>query len=229
MPRRPLNGSRQITGDAASHAAYGVGPATDYAAGRGTPVYSPFEGFIDTWVSGTGGPTIRVSTSDTRFIAQHFASTFDGGGRLPESTFLGTLSDTGSMWDGYHLHCWIEVLGDNGWVRMTFEHWWGLIGGTETLYGGWTSGSNPASAGSKPIPEKKKEEDTTVIQIKIDDSEKRLGSVHTTYFALVGEGIPWAPYEDARRANNYAAYVGKPAAIPCTYADWDYYKSISPA
>jgi hypothetical protein len=70
-------------------------------------------------------------------------------------------------------------------------------------------------------------EDNMAIQITVNDSEQKYAPTPAQYFALVGDGIPWAPYTDARRANNFAAYVKRPVAIPCTYADWEYYMKLA--
>ncbi len=66
-----------------------------------------------------------------------------------------------------------------------------------------------------------------MIQIKVDDSTCKYAPTRKTYFALVGSGLPWAPYSDEQRANAYAGYVKKPSAVVCTYADWEYYMKLA--
>ena len=53
--RRPVDDSYPITGDRASHAEYGVGPATDYGVPVGTAVVAPFPGRTRSYTTGAGG------------------------------------------------------------------------------------------------------------------------------------------------------------------------------
>lgn len=118
--RRPLDGYHRITGDDASHAAYGVGPATDYGADYGEIVRAPFSGTVARWWSPTGGNTVRVSAPGLAFIGQHLQAYREtAAGFQLEGTALGEVGSTGSSTDGPHLHCWIEVDGD----RRNFENW----------------------------------------------------------------------------------------------------------
>lgn len=117
--RRPLDGYHRITGDDASHAAYGVGPATDYGADYGEIVRAPFSGTVARWWSPTGGNTVRVSAPSLLFIGQHLQAYRGDAGFQLEGTALGEVGSTGSATTGPHLHCWIEVDG----VRRNFENW----------------------------------------------------------------------------------------------------------
>lgn len=129
MTRRPLNGTPHITGDTASHALYGVGPATDYGADIGEPIYAPFGGTVTRWWSTTGGNTVRISTPSLTFTAQHL-SAYNGTLTTNEGTQIGQVGNTGTLSTGPHLHCWIE---ENS-TRISFEDWYSKyeLAATET-------------------------------------------------------------------------------------------------
>ena len=61
MPQRPIDRSAKITGDTATHAEYGVGPATDYALPAGAWVIAPESMTLTLYRSATGGWSIQGS------------------------------------------------------------------------------------------------------------------------------------------------------------------------
>lgn len=109
MPRRPLDGPRRITGDTASHATYGVGPATDYGADMGEGVYAPISGWVTHWWSDTGGWTVAVTSDDWKVTMQHHSG-YRGptSGWVKEGTLIAVVGSTGSATTGPHTHMWIE-------------------------------------------------------------------------------------------------------------------------
>lgn len=145
MTRRPLNGSVEVSGDAATHAEYIVAPATDYEVGRGRPVFAPFSGTVTRYWSITGGNTVRVQQSaQLAFVGQHFDAYAGSTGYNDEGAQIAVSGNTGSATTGPHVHCWIELNG----VRITFERYCALIGGVETPLDGFTpDGSSPAGEG----------------------------------------------------------------------------------
>jgi len=123
MPRRPLDGPRRITGDTASHATYGVGPATDYGADMGEGVYAPISGWVTHWWSDTGGWTVAVTSDDWKVTMQHHSG-YRGptSGWVKEGTLIAVVGSTGSATTGPHTHMWIER-AKTGANRASFEGW----------------------------------------------------------------------------------------------------------
>ena len=183
MTRRPLNGARRITGDTATHATYGVGPATDYGADRGEPVFAPYTGWVTRWWSPTGGNSVAITSDTRKFTGQHL----DGyagasSGRVAEGAIIGYIGSTGSASSGPHLHCWDEAV--NGGGRKAFEERLVDLGWKNTApAGGSVPGpyqTSTASSGLTPFPE---EEETMQILKNKNDT-----SIHSSHF-LWGGGI----------------------------------------
>ena len=117
--RRPLNGRRYVRGDRDTHAAYGVGPATDYGADEGEPVFAMCAGVVRRYSSETGGNSIRLDDGGRLVVyLQHFVD-YDGGldGNVAEGDVIARVGSTGTMSSGPHLHGWAEVDGS----RMSIE------------------------------------------------------------------------------------------------------------
>ena len=120
--RRPLDGARRITGNAASHAAYNVGPATDYGADMSEVIRAPFGGWVTRWWSTTGGYTVAITNNQAKFTLQHM-SAYAGksAGQVNEGDVIGYVGNTGTATTGPHVHCWI-VLIESG-QRISFEQY----------------------------------------------------------------------------------------------------------
>jgi hypothetical protein len=123
MARRPLNGARTVTGDTASHAKYGVGPATDYGADSGESVFAPISGWVTHWWSETGGWSVAVTSEDWKVTLQH-NSGYRGpnSGWVKEGTLIALSGNTGNATTGPHVHMWIER-ARTGANRQSFEGW----------------------------------------------------------------------------------------------------------
>jgi hypothetical protein len=123
MPRRPLNGARNVNGDTASHAKYGVGPATDYGADSGESVFAPISGWVTHWWSDTGGWSVAVTSEDWKVTLQH-NSGYRGpnSGWVKEGTLIALVGNTGSATTGPHVHMWIQR-AKTGANRASFEGW----------------------------------------------------------------------------------------------------------
>jgi hypothetical protein len=155
--RRPLEGARRITGNAASHAKYGVGPATDYGADSGEPIHAPFKGWVTRWWSDTGGYSVATTTDWVKFTIQHL-SAYAGksSGQVNEGDVIGYVGNTGSRTEGPHVHCWI-ILTKTG-ERISFEQY--LVNQGWTTAALWSSVPGPDKSTSQtsggdtePIPE----------------------------------------------------------------------------
>jgi hypothetical protein len=155
MARRPLNGARRVTGDTASHAKYGVGPATDYGADSGDGVYAPFSGHVTHWWSSTGGWTVAVTSGDWKVTLQH-NSAYRGpsSGWVKEGTLIALTGNTGSATTGPHVHMWIER-ARTGAHRQSFEDWLREFMGWQNTAraGGRVSGPHSTITSAVIIPE----------------------------------------------------------------------------
>ena len=121
MVRRPLDGSRTIKGDTASHALYEVGPATDYGADMREVIRAPLTGSVTRWWSGTGGNSVGVASARWRFIVQHLSAYAGGTGRVKEGSVIGYVGSTGSSTTGPHVHGFVI----DRWTgkRYSVEEW----------------------------------------------------------------------------------------------------------
>ncbi|WP_336630767.1 MULTISPECIES: M23 family metallopeptidase [unclassified Microbacterium] len=106
--RRPVNEPVRITGDRASHAEYGVGPATDYGCDIGTPVLAPFAGWVSTYVTSAGGLGVIVEGADATFYGQHLRVRL-GAGHYDEGDRIALSGNSGTQTTGPHLHCYVIV------------------------------------------------------------------------------------------------------------------------
>jgi len=164
--RRPLDGARRITGNAASHAAYNVGPATDYGADMSEVIRAPFGGWVTRWWSTTGGYTVAITNNQAKFTLQHM-SAYAGksAGQVNEGDVIGYVGNTGTATTGPHVHCWI-ILIESG-QRISFEQY--LVNQGWTTAPLWASvpgphkGTSPASGGTTPIPETSKGVDMPAV------------------------------------------------------------------
>ncbi|WP_336632095.1 MULTISPECIES: M23 family metallopeptidase [unclassified Microbacterium] len=108
MTRRPLDEPVRITGDRASHAEYGVGPASDYGCGIGTPVLAPFAGRVSTYVTSAGGLGVVVEGADATFYGQHLWVRL-GSGWYEEGDRIALSGNSGTQTTGPHLHSYVIV------------------------------------------------------------------------------------------------------------------------
>jgi murein DD-endopeptidase MepM/ murein hydrolase activator NlpD len=161
MTRRPLDGARRITGNAASHAEYNVGPATDYGADMREVVRAPFSGWVTRWWSTTGGYTVAITNNQAKFTLQHL-SAYAGksAGQVNEGDVIGYVGNTGSSTTGPHVHCWI-ILVESG-QRISFEQY--LVNQGWTTAPLWASVPGPfktitASSNKPTIIEEEKEQE----------------------------------------------------------------------
>lgn len=176
MPRRPLDGPRRVTGDTATHAAYRptpVGPATDYGADAGEPVFAPFSGWVTHWWSETGGWSVAVTDHVWKVTMQH-NSGFRGpsSGEVSEGTNIAVTGSTGSATDGPHVHTWVERVNGSG--RLSLEDWLRIFAGfrNTAAFGGTVPGpyqTSVAGGDLKLIPEEE-EEDMRIAKNKNDTS-----------------------------------------------------------
>lgn len=105
---RPLAEPVNITGDRASHAAYNVGPATDYGCDIGTPVLAPFTGRMSTYVTSAGGLGVIVVGADATFYGQHLWVRMTPG-TYAEGERIALSGNSGTQTTGPHLHCYVIV------------------------------------------------------------------------------------------------------------------------
>ncbi len=106
--RRPINEPVRITGDRASHALYGVGPATDYACPIGTPIFAPFAGQLSTYVTTEGGLGVILRGTHATFYGQHLRVRMTPGA-YAEGDRIALSGNTGALTTGPHLHCYVIV------------------------------------------------------------------------------------------------------------------------
>jgi murein DD-endopeptidase MepM/ murein hydrolase activator NlpD len=175
--RRPLDGARRITGNAASHAKYGVGPATDYGADSGEPIHAPFKGWVTRWWSDSGGYSVAITTDWVKFTIQHL-SAYAGksSGQVNEGEVIGYVGNTGSRTEGPHVHCWI-ILTKTG-ERISFEQYLVDQGWTTAALENYVSGpfqTSTASLGSTPFPQTELETGVRVIKNEKTGEHARLG------------------------------------------------------
>jgi len=155
--RRPLDGARRITGNAASHAAYKVGPATDYGADMSEVIRAPFGGWVTRWWSNTGGYSVAITTNWVKFTIQHL-SAYAGksAGQINEGDVIGYVGNTGSRTSGPHVHCWI-ILIESG-ERISFEQYlvnqgWETAALWSSIPGPHKSTSQTSGGDTELIPE----------------------------------------------------------------------------
>lgn len=106
--RRPVDDSYPVTGDRASHAAYNVGPATDYGTPIGTPVVAPFAGRLSKYITDTGGLGVILDGADATFHGQHLWVRLTDGD-YAEGDRIALTGNTGTKTTGPHLHCYVIV------------------------------------------------------------------------------------------------------------------------
>ncbi|WP_294947773.1 M23 family metallopeptidase [uncultured Microbacterium sp.] len=106
--RRPVDGRWPITGDRASHAAYGVGPATDYATPIGTEVVAPFTGDLVSYVTSEGGLGVKLTGDKATFYGQHLWVRLPSG-HYDEGARIASTGNSGTLTTGPHLHCYVIV------------------------------------------------------------------------------------------------------------------------
>ena len=115
--RRPVPEPVRITGDRASHAAYGVGPATDYGCDIGTPVLAPFDGRMSTYVTSAGGLGVILVGADATFYGQHLWVRMTPG-TYAEGERIALSGNTGTLTTGPHLHCYVIIHGTGERLAM---------------------------------------------------------------------------------------------------------------
>lgn len=221
MVYRPVAGSVQVTGDTASHAAYGVGPATDYAVGIGTPVYAPIDGVVDQWWSTTGGNTVVVDGDGWTGFGQHLSRYTTGdGARVAARAQIAASGNTGSSTTGPHLHWW--MIRDDG-ERFSMEEFIGLMGGTPTPIEQFTpSGLSPAGGGSTTFPDDPLQEDETMTQFFGATAPAKIPDYYTPYNGglaggkltyFIFEGGLFTVTQDGQYARDavFRAYPAQPA------------------
>jgi len=209
--RRPLDGARRITGNAASHAAYNVGPATDYGADMSEVIRAPFGGRVTRWWSNTGGYTVAITTNWVKFTVQHL-SAYAGksAGQVNEGDVIGYVGNTGSSTTGPHVHCWI-ILIESG-QRVSFEQYLVNQGWTTAPLWGSVSGphksTSPAGGNTTPIEETQEEEDDEMKASQVHWTRKKDGLTQRALF-VPGTSY-WLTWQEsgAAIANGFATNVG---------------------
>jgi len=236
MTRRPLDGARRITGNAATHAEYNVEPATDYGADMSETIRAPFGGWVTRWWSNSGGYSVAITTNWVKFTVQHL-SAYAGksAGQVNEGDVIGYVGNTGSATTGPHVHCWVLLI-ESG-QRISFEQY--LVNQGWKTAALWSSVPGPyqnsSVAGGEvtPFPEpielpKITEQEEEMLLINIADGEGRYGPKNAAHYALVaadGRRIPVSI--QFASALKYAFGVknadGTPAgsAYVLSYADWE--------
>lgn len=194
MTRRPLDGSVLVSGDAASHARYNVAPATDYAVPRGRAVYAPFAGDVTRYWSITGGNTVRVQQSrDLAFVAQHLDGYAGATGHNAEGRQIGVSGNTGSMTDGPHVHCWVELDRE----RITFEDFISRMGGTETPIWRMTpDGTTPADGGIT----------IGFLMALSDEQQEQLFNQTSAIYEAMFHGAKWADRDGTAHNARYGLF-----------------------
>jgi hypothetical protein len=213
MVRRPLDGVRRITGDTASHATYGVGPATDYGADTGEPVFAPFAGWVTHWWSNTGGWSVAVTDSVWKCTLQH-NSGYRGpsNGQVAEGVNIAVVGSSGSATSGPHVHAWVERV--NGSERMSVEDWLRLYRGFSNTAqkGGTVPGPQQTStAGGKTtlFPEELEEETMYIVE----DVKEGKGK-----FLVTAQGVGGATAALASAVNRTTRQPEN-AAVPLFYSE----------
>ena len=110
----------RISGDTAEHAAYGIGPATDYPLPIGSPIVAPFPGYASGYWTNAGGNSIKLDGSEFQFFGQHLNKMPINGQRAWRSE-IATSGNSGSMTDGPHIHAYIIVKATG--QRISFSEW----------------------------------------------------------------------------------------------------------
>jgi hypothetical protein len=148
--RRPFTGSRLVTGDTSTHAQYGVGPASDYAMGNGDPVLAPFAGQVTQFRTPEGGYSVLLTNGPYGFVAQHLGIDRVSG-YVGEGAHLAGISNSGSLWSGYHLHDYFTINGR----RVSGEEFAAELGYVAIPVGQYASAgfTRAAGGGTEPIQE----------------------------------------------------------------------------
>jgi len=108
------------TGDTAEHAAYGVGPASDYATPMRTVIDAPFAGTLAPFWTGEGGNSLRLDGADEIFVAQHL-DVQPGSGPVDWKSPIALSGDSGSLTTGPHVHTYIIIKATG--QRISFYEW----------------------------------------------------------------------------------------------------------
>jgi len=219
MPRRPLDGARRITGDTASHAKYGVGPASDYGADMGEIIRAPIKGRITRWRSGTGGNSVGVTSTRWRITMQHLSAYAGGAGTRKAGAAVGYVGNTGTATTGPHLHTFVI----DRWTgkRYSLEYWLTKFFKFKNSApaGGTVSGpfsSSLAGGNLTPIKEPKKEAQE-MYRAALRDTYKVAIFDSTTFFVTTDSSV-----DD----NAWSRFVGKPG-LTVSQAEWDSYEKVA--
>lgn len=151
MPQRPIDRSAKITGDTATHAEYGVGPATDYALPAGAWVIAPESMTLTLYRSATGGWSIQGSGS----VGWNFQHLVDGSRRsgyvaegTPIAQIAGAGDSPGTAWTGPHLHSWVNSARG----RRSVEEHFADLGFTPASLGATATPTLTGTAGGGTTP-----------------------------------------------------------------------------
>lgn len=109
-----------VTGDRAEHAAYNVGPATDYATPIGTVIDAPFAGYLTPFWTDEGGNSLRLVGTDATFVAQHLDQSAEPGEKAWRAS-IAISGNSGTQTGGPHVHAYI-ILKETG-ERVSFSEW----------------------------------------------------------------------------------------------------------
>lgn len=190
MARRPLDRSARVTGDAASHAGYGVGPATDYGADIGEEIKAIISGALDVWYSQSGGRTTRIThpTLDLFVIIQHQNAYAMTTGQCREGDLIGYVGNSGTATSGPHIHAYAIYKGE----RISLERLMAIMGGTETPINSHTPALSGAGSGYEIIEE-------SVEDMKAIRNGDGSGSIGTVSPDGTLDGLTLAEFDSLKR------------------------------
>lgn len=112
----------KITGDRASHARAGVGPASDYAVPWGTVFRTPFAGRFERFETTAGGRSARLIGDEFICVVQHLEDRLNAhGAQLDWKADFAKSGNTGTATTGPHVHAYIIVRATG--ERISFQEW----------------------------------------------------------------------------------------------------------
>lgn len=203
--RRPIDRSVRVSGDTASHAEYGVGPATDYALPAGARWIAPFSGTAYPYYTTAGGYSLRLVGSGAEVHFQHGVPGSVSSGWVNEGDGVGTVGSSGAQWAGYHLHTYV-IAGS----RMSFEEYVAASGYRATSINNIASPTltSTSGGGGTPIPPTPTEKDDDIMGYTYLSRSNGPGG--KPQYALVHIALPggYTLTQDINVANGYSQLAG---------------------